>query len=360
MSDNVQLNRPVTAGVYVSTEEVGGIQIPRTKILIGAAGVDGGDVTSSNPLPVTVVAGAGVATAANQTTEITKLTSIDGKLTACNTGAVVVSSSALPTGAATESTLSTLNGKITACNTGAVVVSSSALPSGAATSAAQTTGNTSLSSIDGKITACNTGAVVVSSSALPSGAATSAAQTTGNTSLSSIDGKITACDTGAVVLTTGSATIGALVANQSVNLSQVAGSSTATGHGTASGALRVELPTDGTGVVGLNTGSNIVGQVGIDQTTSGTTNLVAIISGQNGVAGGSGTTSATVQRVVLATDTTVPNCTGNIANNVADSGNPIKIGTKTVDPSSLPTFSAGRRADMLSNLNNGCLLVQTA
>lgn len=40
-------------------------------------------------------------------------------------------------GVATESTLSTLNGKVTACNTGAVVISSSALPSGAATSANQ-------------------------------------------------------------------------------------------------------------------------------------------------------------------------------------------------------------------------------
>ena len=77
---------------------------------------------------------------------------IDGKITACNTGAVVVSSSALPSGAATESTLSTLNGKITACNTGAVVVSSSALPSGAAT-------ESTLSTLNGKITACNTGAI---------------------------------------------------------------------------------------------------------------------------------------------------------------------------------------------------------
>jgi hypothetical protein len=46
---------------------------------------------------------------------------------------VSVSSSALPTGAATEATLSSLNAKVTAVNTGAVVVSSSALPSGAAT-----------------------------------------------------------------------------------------------------------------------------------------------------------------------------------------------------------------------------------
>lgn len=42
---------------------------------------------------------------------------------------VSVSSSALPTGAATESTLSTLNGKVTAVNTGAVTISA-ALPAG--------------------------------------------------------------------------------------------------------------------------------------------------------------------------------------------------------------------------------------
>ena len=97
------------------------------------------------------------------------LSAIDGKVVACNTGAVVVSSSALPSGAASESSLSALSGKVTSCNTGAVVVSSSALPSGAAS-------ESSLASVDGKIIACNTGAVAVSSSALPSGAADSAKQ----------------------------------------------------------------------------------------------------------------------------------------------------------------------------------------
>jgi hypothetical protein len=50
---------------------------------------------------------------------------------------VSASSLPLPSGAATESTLSTLNSKVTAVNTGAVVVSSSALPSGAATAVKQ-------------------------------------------------------------------------------------------------------------------------------------------------------------------------------------------------------------------------------
>jgi hypothetical protein len=38
----------------------------------------------------------------------------------------------------------------------------------------------------------------------------------------------------------------------------------------------VELPTDGTGVVGLNAGSNLVGKVGIDQGTPGTSNGVQV------------------------------------------------------------------------------------
>lgn len=86
---------------------------------------------------------------------------------ASNQSAVPISASSLPlpTGAATESTLSTLNAKVTAVNTGAVVVSSSALPTGAAT-------ESTLSTLNAKVTAVNTGAVVVSSSALPTGAAT--------------------------------------------------------------------------------------------------------------------------------------------------------------------------------------------
>ena len=95
--------------------------------------------------------------------------SIDGKIVACNTGSVVVSSSALPSGAASESSLAALNGKIVSCDTGSVVVSSSALPSGAAS-------ESSLAALNGKIVSCDTGSVVVSSSALPSGASDSAKQ----------------------------------------------------------------------------------------------------------------------------------------------------------------------------------------
>jgi hypothetical protein len=117
----------------------------------------------------------GELTVSDQTSQ-GSLSSIDGKVTACDTGSVTVASSVLPTGAATEASLSSVDGKIIACNTGAVTVASSALPTGAATEA-------SLSSVDGKITACDTGSVTVASSALPTGAAT-------ESSLASVDGKL--------------------------------------------------------------------------------------------------------------------------------------------------------------------------
>ena len=98
---------------------------------------------------------AAIATQAKQDTGNTSLGNIDGKITACNTGAVVVASSALPAGAATEATavnaevhLGNIDGKITACNTGAVVVSSSALPSGAATEATALLAEAHLGTID--------------------------------------------------------------------------------------------------------------------------------------------------------------------------------------------------------------------
>ncbi len=121
--------------------------------------------------------------------------SIDGKITACNTGAVVVSSSALPSGAASESSLAGLNAKVVTADTGNVVVASSALPAGAAS-------ESSLAGLNAKVVACDTGAVVVSSSALPAGAAS-------ESSLSAINGKVTACDTGAVVVSSSALPAGA-------------------------------------------------------------------------------------------------------------------------------------------------------
>lgn len=52
------------------------------------------------------------------------------------------------------------------------------------------------------------------------------------------------------------------------DITKVAGSAISQGHGTAATAIRVELPTDGTGNVGLNAGSNNIGTVNVNSADS--------------------------------------------------------------------------------------------
>ena len=88
-----------------------------------------GQNTMANSLPVAI--------ASNQTaipvTDNGGSLTVDGTVAATQSGTWninnVSGTISLPTGAATESTLSTLNGKVTACNTGAVTIST-ALPAG--------------------------------------------------------------------------------------------------------------------------------------------------------------------------------------------------------------------------------------
>lgn len=100
-----------------------------------------------------------------------------------------------------------------------------------------------------------------------------------------------------------------------VNLTEVAGAAVATGSGTAAGSIRVELPTNGTGKVGLNAGSAIIGSVSIDQTTPGTTNAVHTTNWPTTVDTNSGNKSASTPRVVIATDQ--PNLTTPLNANTA-------------------------------------------
>jgi hypothetical protein len=73
------------------------------------------------------------------------------------------------------------------------------------------------------------------------------------------------------------------------------------------------------------------------------------IVGQAGVAAGAGATDALTQRVVLATDTTVPNVTGNVAHDGVDSGNPVKVGG--IAATALPTaVAAADRTNLLTDV----------
>jgi hypothetical protein len=86
--------------------------------------------------------------------------------------------------------------------------------------------------------------------------------------------------------------------NWSVNLAQVAGSAIAQGHGTAAAAIRVELPTDGTGLVNAaQSGTWTVQQGGSNWSIN-----LAQVAGA-GIAQGHGTAASAI-RVELPTDGT--------------------------------------------------------
>lgn len=173
---------------------------------------------ASLPLP------AGAATSANQVSEIGLLTTIDadtGNIAtstasidtktpalgqalmavsvpvaiASNQSALPISAASLPlpSGAATEATLSTLNGKVTACNTGAVVVSSSALPTGAATETTLAAASAKLPATLGQKTSANSMAVVIASdqSALPVAASNGMAKANAPTYYDYTSGSVT-------------------------------------------------------------------------------------------------------------------------------------------------------------------------
>lgn len=78
------------------------------------------------------------------------------------------------------------------------------------------------------------------------------------------------------------------------NAAQLGGTTIATGNGTTgAGTQRVTISSDSTGVVGLNAGSQVVGKVGIDQTTPGVTN--GVVQTDTGATSGSlGALNATV------------------------------------------------------------------
>lgn len=60
MADNIQLDTPSAAGDVIKADDITTYKIPGTKIVLGADGVDGDYVTTSNPFPIIAVANSGV------------------------------------------------------------------------------------------------------------------------------------------------------------------------------------------------------------------------------------------------------------------------------------------------------------
>ena len=103
---------------------------PSGSLTIALGDIDGvsGQETMSNSLPVVIASDQSAVPISDDGGSIT----VDGTVAATQSGTWnvtdITGTISLPTGAATESTLSTLDGKVTACNTGSVTLASQANP----------------------------------------------------------------------------------------------------------------------------------------------------------------------------------------------------------------------------------------
>lgn len=218
MADHIDITEG--SGKTVATDDVGGKQYQRIKLDFGTDGaaapaVAGAGAVATGVQRVTLAsddpAVALLGTIDSDTNTIqTDTTSIDGKITACNTGAVVLSSGTVTT-VSTVTNLAQLGGTAISMNEGALDAGTQRV-----TLATDDDGVAHLATIAGDTT--------------------------------SIDGKVTACNTGAVVLSSGTVTTVSTV----TNLAQMGGAALDMNEGVLGvGTQRVTLATDDDGVLSL-------------------------------------------------------------------------------------------------------------
>jgi hypothetical protein len=188
-----------------------------------------------------------------------------------------------------------------------------------------------------------------------------------------------------------------LIGTQPRNITQFGGTNLSTGVGASgSGIPRVTVSNDST--VGLNAGSNLVGKVGIDQTTPGTTNGVVVNSsalptgaatatnqsteitalgtinttlgttlprnvsqiGGNSINTGTGASGTGTQRVAVASDSSITvNASSNIIGNVrVDQTTPGTTNGVVVNSSALPTGAATSALQTTGNTTLSTLSTQ--
>jgi len=239
--------------VPISTEIIAGDALQRIKLVIGALGVDGGDISAANPLPASIA------------------------------------SLPLPAGAATETTLATVSGKLITGGPqlGSGVVTSTTQRVTLATDGPEVTNTTaiknSVASMDTKAPALVSGRVPVDGSGvtqpisaaslpLPTGAATEA-------TLSTLNGKIPATVAGSQPVTLRDASGTAILVSAAGSLSVTNEVLTASGNittqnlvpaGTATAGSAVELTLSGGSTIAIQTVGTYTGPLSMQLTLDGT------------------------------------------------------------------------------------------
>lgn len=174
MAANVNVT-PGTGDV-VAAEDISSVKYQKVKLVDATASSTAATGVAANPLQVSLanhganatavkVDGSAVTQPVSGTVAVTNagITSIDGKITACNTGAVVLAAGTAEVGKLAAGTA--LIGKVSidqaTANANEVVIKSGTVTAVTSITNAVAVTNAGITSIDGKIAACNTGAVVL-------------------------------------------------------------------------------------------------------------------------------------------------------------------------------------------------------
>ena len=261
----------------------------------------------------------GFATSANQTTIIGHVDGIEGTLTTmdADTGSIDTKTPALGQALAASSVPVVL----TAAQITTLTPLATVAVTGVATLAEQQTQTTALQLIDNAISGAGFNITQLGSAAVPVGAGLEA---------TAIRVTLPTDGTGVVKLGAGTAGIGKLTANSGVDIGDVDILSIAAGDNNIGNVDIVTLPA-------LIAGTALIGKVGIDQATANANEVVTKTGSVTAATLGAETTKVIgtiniAAAQTLATVTTVTALTGGgVAHDGADSGNPHKIGGRATN-----------------------------
>jgi hypothetical protein len=316
MTDDLFVPEVTNPGAKIALDEIGVTFYPRTKIVIGADGVNDGDVSSANPLPVEGTVTANLSATDNEVLDAIQaaVETLDNAISG-NEMQVDVLSSALPSGAATSANQSTANTALAAIQTAVEIIDNAISGS-----------EMQVDLVSANVT--NTGTFAVQ--AAQSGTWTVDLGATDNAVLDAIETAVELIDD--AVYTGGSGTPSkglAILGSDGTNPRfitvdasghvQVDVLSTALPSGAATAANQTTIIGHVDGIE--SSLSDVVTALQImddwDETNRAKVNLIV---GQAGVSGGAGAVDATTLRTVAATDdpgvallTTIDVDTGNIA-----------------------------------------------
>ena len=316
MADNAVMSAAVGVGITAALDDIGGVHYPRSKITIGADGVNDGDVSASNPMPVT-----GTVTANLGATDNAALDAIAASLA----GTLTVGSHTV-TGPLTDTELRATPVPVSGTVTATVGTITAITTLGTITNVVHVDDNAGSLTIDNAQLS-----VVGSGTEATALRVTIASDSTGVLSVDDNGGSLTVDGTfwqatqpvsGTVTANAGSGTFTVSGAITNTVLSVV-------GNGAAATAQRVTLANDSTGIIA---------------TVSTVTNLSQL--GGTAIAMNTGVRSAGTQRVTIATDDVVPasqSGTWNIGTVTTLTGitNALPAGTNNIGDVDILSIAAG-------------------